>query len=335
MFKNLLLSLSAVLLALLALELYCRVTTDYAIDYYAFPQRTVRGGKNVHPYGEIPINSMGFADAEFDLQSDKTRVGYVGDSVMYGLGAGYPHRITEYMEQLQPSMLHWNIGRGVGAYFSKRDVRNAWRFKVDKLVYALNLNDIAPLAARTGTVGVEMPLGFAKRFASYFDFLRGRSYLYNRVRYALKTIATKLGYGTSGYRAIELFSSESREVFLAAGQKISQLAASLRATKVETCILFLPYEMQISADAARTYAAQGITWENGFLDGSVQRLLREAIDEEIAVFDPRPAFPEATVGSYFVHDKGDRIDFNHPNRRGHWVIAKAMFDANFCGLNPA
>ena len=330
-----LLSLCAVLLALLALEVYCRVTTDYAIDYYAFPQRIVHGGKNIHPYGEIPINSLGFADAEFDLQSDKVRVGYVGDSVIYGLGAGYPHRISEYMEQLQPSMLHWNIGRGVGAYFSKRDVQNAERFRVNKLVYALNLNDVAPIAARAGTVGVDKPLGFAKRFASYFDFLRGKSYLYNRVRYALKAIAIKLGYGTSGYRAIERFPGESREVFLAAGQKISQLAALLRANKVVTCVLLLPYEMQISADAARTYAAQGITWETGFLDGSVQQLLREAIDEEIAVFDPRPAFLEAPVGSYFVHDKGDRIDFNHPNRRGHWVIAKAMYDSNFCGLNPA
>ena len=35
------------------------------------------------------------------------------------------------------------------------------------------------------------------------------------------------------------------------------------------------------------------------------------------------------IGHYFVFNKGDKIDFNHPNK-GHLVIAKEINKKNIC-----
>ena len=71
--------------ALLA-EVFLRFWVPYNPGYY----EAVRGNSREveYPYGIIKINRDGFADEEFDL-SRPLHVGYFGDSVTYGVGAGY------------------------------------------------------------------------------------------------------------------------------------------------------------------------------------------------------------------------------------------------------
>ncbi len=38
----------------------------------------------------------------------------------------------------------------------------------------------------------------------------------------------------------------------------------------------------------------------------------------------RPLRPTAPAGDYFVHDKGDKLDWNHPTRRGDEIIANFL-----------
>ena len=42
------------------------------------------------------------------------------------------------------------------------------------------------------------------------------------------------------------------------------------------------------------------------------------------------SFEEKEVGAYFVYNLGDKIDFNHPNRLGHKLIAQQINDRNIC-----
>jgi hypothetical protein len=98
------------------------------------------------------------------------------------------------------------------------------------------------------------------------------------------------------------------------------------------CVVIAPYEMQVSEDAARTYAGLGFKWEDGFLDGSAQKKLRSYLDKDLPAYDGLDAFPDhsAPVGGLFVYNAGDKIDWNHPNRAGHAALAKGFLQSNSC-----
>ncbi len=82
--------------------------------------------------------------------------------------------------------------------------------------------------------------------------------------------------------------------------------------------------MQISRDAARRYKELGFTGEEGFETGSAQALLMDSFQRRhVNAFDARQAFRshDLKVGDAFVYNKGDKTDWNHPNRLGHAIIA--------------
>jgi len=95
---------------------------------------------------------------------------------------------------------------------------------------------------------------------------------------------------------------------------------------VDFCVLIFPYEMQISSQAARTYARAGIKWEPAFEEGLTQKLLLSSFDGSFMSVNVLDGFRKVTarsarVGQYFVYNLGDKLDWNHPNRAGHRVIA--------------
>ncbi|MFO0687458.1 MAG: hypothetical protein U0900_02000 [Myxococcota bacterium] len=121
---------------------------------------------------------------------------------------------------------------------------------------------------------------------------------------------------------------------LETAKRVIQFHDQLAAHGVELIVVLLPYEMQISDEAARVYASHGIHWEPGFLDGSTQRILTEALAPHLRVIDLMPAFVDPAdpagsraangVGEFFVYDRGDKLDWNHPNREGHRRIAEYL-----------
>ena len=105
-----------------------------------------------------------------------------------------------------------------------------------------------------------------------------------------------------------------------------ETVVALRARGVGFCTIIFPYEMQISSEAARAYKRYGINWEAAFEQGLTQRTLLSYLDGSFTTLNALDAFREtparsAAVGQYFVYNLGDKLDWNHPNRAGHRVIA--------------
>jgi hypothetical protein len=325
-----LINLVFLILLLVIGEIAARISTQYEIGYYT-EAKAGRDGYLRYPWGVVPTNSQGYLDEEFDLTSAKPRIGWFGDSVAMGVGAGYPYRISDVVRERLPALNTWNFSR-IGVSFEGAQAESlAQKYKLNTIVYLLNLNDIVPEAAPQSGRGylVYTGLGVVKE---YFDFLRARSYLYNYIRTAAKNAIQRLGFEASGYFAFELWPNRSDEVFKSFAARVNATAKSLRAQGVQMCVVIAPYEMQVSEDAARTYAGLGFTWEDGFLEGSAQRKLRSYLAKDLPVYDGRDAFPDrsAKVGNLFVYNAGDKIDWNHPNRAGHAALAKGFLQSNAC-----
>ncbi len=288
-----------------------------------------------YPWGKVPINSHGYPDQEFEFDS-KPRIGYFGDSVNFGVGAGYGHRISEYLEEAYPSYQHWNFGRigeALSTFAIKSNLKLSKEFKLSKLIYLFNLNDIIP-DVTTDSESATNIVKYKSFVVEYLDWLRGKSYLYTYLRTKIKNYMTVKGYESSGYIASELFPSRNEEVVKATAGRINILNERLKEIGVSTDIIILPYEMQVSNEAAKTYQSLQITWEDGFLEGSTQKMLKKYIHPDVNVFDAYYAFvakgdeekskAEIHVGEYFVYNRGDKMDWNHPTKEGHKKISQYL-----------
>ena len=71
-------------------EWILRTFGSLTIDYYTGFKTP---GLHRYPFGDWPINMDGCPDEEFIRGDAKHRIGYVGDSVAAGVGAGYGYRI--------------------------------------------------------------------------------------------------------------------------------------------------------------------------------------------------------------------------------------------------
>jgi len=166
--------------------------------------------------------------------------------------------------------------------------------------------------------------------------LRARSYLYNYLRLKAKNTFQRFGFEASGYRAYELWPNEYAGVFREFAGRVNRTARTLAEEGRQMCVILLPYEMQVSTEAAAAYRSMGFTWEDGFEAGSPQQLLESLLTEPV-VFDPLPFFDPGAgkLGEYFVYNKGDKVDWNHPNRAGHRVIADSFIASGGCPFMTA
>lgn len=329
------LTLSAVCVFLLVFtgllaEIVLRFTLPYDIGYY---QAVTKPGRYEYPFGAITLNKDRYPDEEFDLDSPKKRIGYFGDSVTYGTGAGSGYRFSDILQEKFPDKEHWTFAMISNGIQDMRLLETAQKYDLDMVIYALNLNDILPvMSTGSGNMEVTPLVAHIRNWVfRHFDFLRGRSYLYTWVRTAVKDALTRMGYGHMGYKAAELFPKKNDALLQDVASRINAIGEDLKKRKIGFCILILPYEMQISRDAAKTYAGLGIAWEDGFLDGSTQNALKKYL-KGMPVYDGRDAFRghEAPAGTYFVYNKGDKIDFNHPTREGHALLAQGFSYSRAC-----
>ena len=321
------------LFVIAASEIFLRFYVTYNPSYYVAFSSNEEGILRF-PYGNIPINSDGFPDQNFYHEKGLPRVGYFGDSVCFGIGAGYGHRLTEHLERQFDKQEHMNfchVSNGMNSTAIKDTVKLVEKFKLDGVVYLMNLNDILP--AEAGAEATKQNVG--KKFLDLesllgISALRGRSYLYTAVRTLFKTTMVRMGYESHGHLSYELFPRENREIIVGTAQRIASLNETLNAAGVAMTIVILPYEMQISKNAAETYKNAGIKWGEGFLELETQDILKEVFNEaKVNWIDVQPAFmppavpagKEFAVGETYVYNKGDKLDWNHPNREGHKLIA--------------
>jgi hypothetical protein len=315
-------------------EILLRLTVPYRIDYYTGRRTSAKLVK--YPWGDMPFNSNGYPDREWDARDSRERVGFLGDSVTMGFGAGYGYRFSEIVGARCTHRYYMNFG-GAGEDGIANDevaegiVATARRFHLVKLIYVMNLNDIQPsrMEGDRGTA-LEVATSFVSR---HLDALRGRSYAYNYFRTRVKYAATRLGYEYHGVEAFELHPARNSGIVEQTCSRINKLWERLKLSRIDFCVVLLPYEMQISSDAADRYRQLGIHWGSEVLRGEPQATIHKLLSQDIGVVDVREAFdtPELRasdirVGEYFVYDKGDKLDWNHPNRRGHELIARYLLN---------
>ena len=123
----------------------------------------------------------------------------------------------------------------------------------------------------------------------------------------------------------------SSEIELAA-IKLAKKINILENKGIKFCTLLLPYEMQISENAAEVYRNMGVTFEDSFLSFETQKHFKTKFKEQSKsdIHILGSSFEEAKVGSFFVYNLGDKIDFNHPNRLGHRILANEIYEQNLC-----
>lgn len=308
-------------------ELTLRVFVSSDPAFYVAFSNPEPGAVIRYPYGEILYNTAGFADDEFDPQKRRPRVGYIGDSVCFGVGAGYGHRVSERMGEHYPGYEHMNFTGGLGGgamQASEKALAYSEQYALDVVVYMMNLNDIRPEGKKEGLQQVQDQKLF--RFVEWF---RGRSYLYTYVRQILK----KLRNPSGGPPAYEMFPDEHRDVVIGTAQRVDLIGQRLAPLGVRFVVLIVPYEMQVSEDAARVYAEAGTHWEPGFIGGRTQDMLAAHMPNAVVV-DGLEGFlgadrdqarrEELAVGQAFVYNLGERLDWNHPNRLGHQLLAEKL-----------
>ena len=336
-FRSITLSFSFIFV-LIFLEISCRIFLNYEANYYYSPKNLSNKNFIEHPYGNIPINSDGFYDEEFDFKNNKLKIAYFGDSVTYGVGAGYPYRFTEYLDKLEPEFDHLNFSGGLGISLQnwKKEHQEYLLSKgISKIVYIMNLNDIAPLVASVNDNSkIKKKIENIKKLniaiRPFDNLLRGKSELYTFVRFNIKNYLVKKGYDSSGFKSIELFPDKNKEIIISAAKIINDWSASLQKVGIKICVIVLPYEMQISNDAKNYYKSIGIKFDKSFEKFKTQEILKENISKNLEFFVLREGFVEKKIGYYYVFNKGDKIDFNHPNRAGHKIIAEQISKNKVC-----
>lgn len=318
------------LILILAGEIALRFLVDYRIDYYTYV--TTSNSTHKYPYGELRINSYGYPDVEWNLNDTRPRIGVVGDSVTLGVGAGAGYRYADLLGKRFSDRVFFNFA-GVGQDgISGSDVINdvialTERFGLRKIVYGMNLNDILPTTDKKDSVSKEPALRAIDDVRYYLDGLRGRSYLYNTVRTQVKLALVRMGYEVHGMEAFELMPTKNESAIRDTASRINDLARALQRRGIGLCVVIFPYEMQVSSEAASTYEKFGVHWEPAFEQGLTQQMLLSSLDPSIRSVNVLDAFrgnasrSAVKVGQYFVYDLGDKLDWNHPNRAGHRVIA--------------
>lgn len=315
-------------------EIGLRLWVPYNPGYYVVLRE--EPGRYEYPFGVLLRNSHAFPDDEFDLDSPKPRIGYFGDSVTRGVGVGHGHRIQDLLETLQPDREHWTFEsavNGINQKTHRRILAIAEKFRLSEVVYLLNLNDLLPTRKPGGGETGSTVRSLRQRF-KFLDGLRGRSYLYSALRFRFAELMLSLGYGHTGWKAAELFPQQHAEIVRETAERVTALADAVAAQGRRFRVVLLPYEMQISDEAARTYAAAGVEWEPGFLERSTQKAIEAALPERVETVDAYWAFVDPAdeagsrrangVGEYFVYNRGDKLDWNHPNREGCRKIAEYL-----------
>jgi len=125
-------------------EAVMRVSVKFNASYYVGFKNDANTIIN-YPYGKIIINSDGYPDGEIRKTKVKRRIAYVGDSVCYGVGAGYGYRISEILEQKYPDYEHINfgaIGNGIDDASIAKLMGISNKYEIDAVIFIMNLNDI-------------------------------------------------------------------------------------------------------------------------------------------------------------------------------------------------
>ena len=253
---------------------------------------------------------------------------WFGDSVLYGTGAGYGQRITEHFDRLRPELDHVNLGR-MGYAGPKGGLSAVNRLIKEHrpagVVYLANLNDVVPDPGSPFRIDGPpvMPFPTLKSYSALYSLISQRIHVWALSR-------------NPSYSPIEHTPEKWDPIVRQTAKRVQRMGQLIETQhKRPFTVVIVPYEMQISKEAADHYAALGIHWEPDFLEGSTQKRWAEYMPT-IRVIDGYHAFvdPEDPEGSreanprcrYYVCERGGRLDWNHLTPEGHEVLAKYVHE---------
>lgn len=314
----------------ITMEIALRVFVQADPSFYVAFSDPEPGVDIQFPYGFIRFNHDGYSDDEFETVKARPRVGYFGDSVCHGVGAGHGYRVSEVMEEHYPQFEHMNFTGGLNnnALELNAKVRD-WmeRFDLDVLVYMMTLDDVKPHGVKLMINRAQGPL------RDLLEKLRGRCYVYTYLRQVAKAIL--VGVAEKSYSR---YPEEEIEAYQQTAQRINEMHEYVSGQGGKLILLILPYEMQVSKDAENTYRDLGIEWEGeNFINRGPQRQLIKYVDGPIIV-DAYYAFVDPDhverdrakykVGECFVYNLGEKLDWTHPDRDGHRMIGDYLAEQN-------
>ena len=145
----------------------------------------------------------------------------------------------------------------------------------------------------------------------------------------------KKGWFSTGDKVIkvsEMFPEQIGETSRELIARVKGLSRALADRGADLMVVILPYEMQISQEAEKFYRETKVEWGKGFIDRGPQKVLEadldraglDYVDAYYAFVDPKHVAESRKrnkLGQYYVYNRGDRLDWNHPNREGQRVLA--------------
>lgn len=308
-------------------------------------QELIPGGFAPHYVGvPVSVNRLGLRDRELAVPKPPgtVRLLGVGDSVTFGYGVP--------LEDTYLKVLEARLREGGGA--ARYEVVNAGVeecgldayldavrtlapvLEPDLVLVGIVLNDIqrydddrAPAQRRVAAAP-----GLARR--AHGALLR-RSQLYFASERAARSLLYRLHvldiadlYG-SPLRALTQDGAGIERAWESSLRVLGDLVELTRARGLRLVLVVFPVEVQLDTAAIERYRRDyGVSVPGQALDGEPQRRLAAfAAAHDVVVVDLLPAFRAAGGPDLYLRGGPIRFDPVHPSRRGHRVVAQAIYQA--------
>ena len=292
---------------------------------------------------KVTINSRGWRDDEHSLEKPPgvTRIMVVGDSVVFGYGVQademFPKVLERGLNRQGPGRYQVvSLGGAGGNTYSQRRIikDNVRLYDPDLVILAFNLNDILPKIFGRGnesSAGIGLSIfKTAVRLRMTLDrAFRARSHLYFLVRERMKVVLRKFGIASPTVVPLAAFDIKSDSGIAAlwdTREALMDIAAQLRKDRVPFLLAILPADMQVSPKIADLYRREyGFVFDDSLVAGTPQKIIANfARQHGIDCIDLLPSFRTDPEEKKFFRIYGASIDWNHPNRLGHKIIAAEL-----------
>jgi lysophospholipase L1-like esterase len=343
--QNSLLVFCSFLLPLLAAELALRVTHHKTISFddrsfrksaWAFKPNT-----SAASYVGVPIriNNLGMRGADTTMAKPPGvfRILGVGDSITFGYGVEYDKTFLQVLERRLNSdsggKVHYEVlNAGIPAtgldYYTHVIEGSQAALQPDLILVCMALNDIDP------ALGPEPkePAGQKGALRSVNQFMLTHSYLYNALYVPVKSLLYQLNLlklkdnDGFGFLAIEPDSPAQQQARRMMTLYLTRLARFAEAHKTPLAVVVFPVEVQLSADARRTYAEKlHLEFGPEVEEGQPQKWVEEVGRQNgFPVLDLLPALRSLGDEPAFLRNHSISVDPVHPSVAGDRAAGEAI-----------
>jgi lysophospholipase L1-like esterase len=287
----------------------------------------------------VRINNLGMRGADTTVAKPPGvfRILGVGDSITFGYGVEYDKTFLQVLERrlnsesagkVRYEVLNAGIPMTGLDYYTHVIEEETPRLQPDLILVCMALNDIDP------TLGPEPKEPAPQRGASRSvnQFFLTHSYLYNALFVPVKSLLYKLNIlklkdnDGFGFLAIEPPSAEQQQARSMMTLYLARLAGYAEARKVPLAVVVFPVEVQLSAEARRTYAEKlHLEFGPEASEGLPQKWVQEVGQKDgFPVLDLLPALRSLDHDQAFLRNRSISVDPVHPSVEGNRVVGEAI-----------